>query len=172
MLHCDVLPVAAAGAGYSGPSANCGTTCGGSNGANFSPAGRAALTPAADSTCATPPCFNTTVCESCPSITTGYFFTGPSGANRPYIPPVVARTRAESQGNCLAGFAQIGDPAWYLGGAAPMVEVTNLTGSLFDACASNCFADKDCQYITFDYTTNKCFKKARSDLAETHAALK
>jgi hypothetical protein len=83
-------------------------------------------------------------------LTTNYNFT----------PASVARASAGSPADCLAEFAQIVDTAWYLGGAVAMTNVTGAT--TFPACVTNCKADPNCQYITFDYETSACSKKTSS----------
>lgn len=74
----------------------------------------------------------------------------------------MARTGAVSLGECLAEFAQIADIAWYMGGS---VALTSVPVDTFEACVRNCKADDGCQYITFDYNSNQCYKKTLSNTA-------
>jgi hypothetical protein len=72
---------------------------------------------------------------------------------------VVSRPGAQSLGECLTEFGQIGAVAWYMGGDVPLTEVTGLTPSNFSNCVAACKADSGCQYVTYNYNNAKCFKK-------------
>lgn len=130
--------------GYGG--SNCATQCGGINGATFGPAGRSKLAPD---------------CVACPAMSTGFSFDHMGNQN--FTPAAVARLAADSAADCLAEFAQIVDTAWYLNGAAVLTQDTNAT--TFDACVAACKDDANCQFITYDYDSNQCFRKAASPSA-------
>jgi hypothetical protein len=87
----------------------------------------------------------------------GGFFFSYQGANQPFTPAAVAMAGADSPGHCLAEFGQLADGAWYLGGAAEMVNVS--AAATFAACVADCRTDAACQYITFDYDAATCWKK-------------
>jgi hypothetical protein len=117
-----------------------------------------------------------TDCEACPVIKTGFYFAWDSQVKL-YKPDVVAPDIAESSGDCLAEFGQVGDMgAWYVGGAAPLVAVP-LTdpATTFEDCAAACKQDAACEYITYDYKATaldkKCFKKVNSDADKQYARL-
>lgn len=139
---------------------NCLQQCGNTTGATFGTPGRAIGT----------------VCEDCPAISTGFYFAWAS-ANQPYKPGAVAPPAAESRGDCLAQFGQVGDTgAWYVGGAATLVAVPMTTAaSSFDDCAAECSIDDSCEYITYDYKTTdltkKCFKKLNSPPDQQYAGI-
>jgi hypothetical protein len=78
--------------------------------------------------------------------------------NKNFTPAAVARLGAESAADCLAEFAQMVDAAWYLNGAVALAKDTSAT--TFDLCVKSCKDDDSCQFITYDYDTNECFKKA------------
>jgi hypothetical protein len=78
--------------------------------------------------------------------------------NKNFTPAAVARTGADSAADCLAEFAQVVDAAWYLHGSATLANITD-TAASFDACVSACKDDDSCQFITYDYDSNQCFKK-------------
>lgn len=121
-----------------------------------------------------------TECEACPAIKTGFYFAWnqqPGGTLQVYLytPAVIAPDVAESAGDCLAEFGQVGDMgAWYVGGAAPLVAVTTATTSL-EACAAVCKGNDACEYITFDYKadddTKRCFMKLNSDADKQYAEM-
>jgi len=129
-------------AGFGG--ANCATTCGATNGANYGPAGREAGL----------------ACVECPAMVTGFSFDY-LGSNMNFTPAAVARSQADSPADCLAEFAQIADAAWQMGGdAASLVNVTAASSvNTFTGCVADCKADAACMYMTFDYDTNTCFKQ-------------
>jgi hypothetical protein len=98
---------------------------------------------------------------ACPPIEKGYFFD--YDGTKMFKPAVVSRLGAESLGDCLAEFAQVGDTAWYMGGDVTMTPVLVSDGDIdlqFLDCVSKCTAAAKCQYITFDYTTGTCSMKA------------
>lgn len=122
---------------------NCTTQCGGAGNPTYGPPQRSAGS----------------ACEQCPVMATGFSFDY-LGTTYTYAPSSVARAGAESPADCLAEFAQIVDTAWYLGGS---VSLTNVSGATtFAACVSNCSADSQCQYFTFDHETSARFKKTAS----------
>jgi hypothetical protein len=122
---------------------NCATQCGGGSGATYGPAGRSKVDPG---------------CVACPAMSTGFSFDHMGNQN--FTPAAVARLAADSAADCLAEFAQIVDAAWYLNGAVSLAKDASAT--TFDACVTACKGDDNCQFITFDYDTNECFKKAAS----------
>lgn len=92
-------------------------------------------------------------------MTVGFSFDFKS-ANQAFTPDSVAREGAESGADCLAEYAQIVDAAWWLPGAAggfagaEVADVSNFTACV-EACGANC------QMVTFDYNTDKCYVKEK-----------
>lgn len=109
-----------------------------------------------------------TKCESCSPIKTGFYFVYATTIMM-YKPPVVTRPRADSRGDCLAEFGQIGDVgAWYLGGTARLTLVPG--ANTLEECATACRDNPLCQYITFDYSaTTKCSHKLNTQIAQAAA---
>jgi hypothetical protein len=127
----------------------CDKPCGGIGvAATYGPPGRSAESP------------STSNCQSCPAVRAGFMFYWPLPGGldptNPFKPDVVARRGAQSAGECLAEFAQMGDTAWYMGGTAAM-ELVSSVG--FDGCVATCKVVCDCQYVTYDYNTAMCHMK-------------
>jgi hypothetical protein len=82
-------------AGYGGD--GCATKCGGGRGVNatYGGAGR-----------------EETDCTVCAPISSGFTFYY-RGQQSAFTPEVVSRVGAQSQGDCLAEFAQLADAAWF-----------------------------------------------------------
>lgn len=124
--------------GYGGAS-DCTNQCGGLA-ATYGPAGRSTED-------------GTTACLDCPTMSVGFSFDYKS-VNQAFTPNSVARLGAETGADCLAEFAQIVDAAWWLPGAnASAVAGVSTFGDCVDACTG------DCQFVTFDYNDNTCYKK-------------
>lgn len=133
--HCNAC---AAGYGTTLGGEDCATQCGSSS-ATYGQAGRE----------------KESACEACPAIARGFYFDY-QAVNQNFTPAAVARPGAASTADCLAEFAQIGDFAWYMAGSSTM-EIVPV--STFDACVDNCKTDAACQYLTYDYNINECYKK-------------
>jgi hypothetical protein len=85
---------------------------------------------------------------------------------------MVARPGAESEGDCLAEFGQLGETgAWYMGGAVSLTPV--YTATTLEECVAACksVADSSCQYLTFDYDAKTCYLKLNTAKAVSYAGL-
>lgn len=139
-LTVDDCNVMALGWGISSGS-DTAAPCGGSARGSYGPAARPAGS----------------ACVSCPDQNTGFSFDF-LAVNRLFQAPVVARMYADSPADCLNEFNQVMDAAWQMGGTAQMTPVA--AANTFEGCVEDCKADNSCQYITFDYDTSACSKRA------------
>jgi hypothetical protein len=100
-----------------------------------------------------------TPCNLCPLPGTGFSYSF-NGVSYPYPANVVSRSGAQGAADCLSQFAQIRPGTWWL-------ESTNMTEDQqqsqqgnFENCFNTC--GDGCLFATWDYTVNKCYKRAAS----------
>jgi hypothetical protein len=98
-------------------------------------------------------------CEKCPLAAPGFKFTY-LDQNMAFTPAVVTRMGAESADDCLTEFAQLTPLAWQMGGSVSLEEQYGIKA--IEECATTCSNFPRCQYLTFDYATQKCYIKTAS----------
>lgn len=79
-------------------------------------------------------------------------------SNEVYAPQAVSPAGATSPIHCLAEFVQLADAAWWLPTAANTSMVISDTAT-FEDCVATCTTAAKCQYITYDYSSGKCFTR-------------
>lgn len=96
-------------------------------------------------------------CLTCPSMNPGYNFWYSTGGKNEYIPATVAPAQAKGTSECVALFAQHADN-WFLAGAST-TEYTSTQTMTLTVCADGCRDIAGCQFVTYDYSNDKCYHR-------------